>query len=152
MTTAASAPQTTAVTKPVAALARDHDIDPGFPVKRFVLMLIYANMIFIGGAFVAIMALGIYSLVQFSFFSGYLGGGTTVHEFFRYFHQAMEQMWDFVADDPAQTARFLILASIPGTIGGLAWYLILRWRESVILRKRRLAGHAKAPHPPIGLA
>ena len=26
---------------------------------------------------------------------------------------------------------------IPGTTGGMTWYLILRWRESVILKKRR---------------
>ena len=57
-------------------------------------------------------------------------------------------------DDLSQSARFLFLAIIPGTIAGIVWYLILRWREGVILKKRLRAARstAKAYQPAISPA
>lgn len=125
-------------------MAPDRDVSAGFPVKRLVLMLVYANMICLGGAFVALITLGFYSLIQFAFFSGYGPAGGEVFEILGFFHEAMEEMWDFLIDDLDQAVRFLMLAIIPGTVGGIVWYLILRWRESVILRKRLRDARSKA--------
>ena len=129
----------------------DRDVTAGFPVKRFVLMLVYANMICLGGAFATLMAFGMYSLAQFSL-RGYSGPG--VPGFLQLYKQAVDQLWNFAMDDLSQSARFLFLAIVPGTIAGIVWYLILRWRESVILRKRLRAAKtkAKASRSPISSA
>ena len=128
-----------------AGSATDSDVSAGFPVKRLVLMIVYANMICIGGAFAAMMAFGIYQMLEFALLGHYPGYGSGGFlGFFQMYGSGIEQLWGFATDDLAQTARFIFLAIIPGTIGGIVWYLILRWRESVILKKRLRAAKAKA--------
>ena len=124
----------------------DRDVVPGFPVKRFVLMLTYANMIFLGGAFAAMMVWAVYAMMVYSLAgAAYLGSGTGGSwGFLQLYGNALEDLWEFATDDFSHSAHFLFLAAIPGTIGGIAWYLILRWRESVTLKKRLLAARAKA--------
>jgi hypothetical protein len=119
----------------------DSDVVTGFPVKRFTLMLLFANMMAIGGAFIATMASGIYFVAYMTKAGGYGAWGgssysTGIFQFFALFGEGIEGLWTFATDDLSQTAHFLFLASIPGTIGGIVWYLILRWRERLILKKR----------------
>jgi len=131
----------------------DGDVSAGFPVKRFVLMILYANMILIGGAFAGLMAFGIYSMLEYALLGHYPGYGSGgFFGFIQMYGSAIEQLWGFATSDLAQTARFLFLAIIPGTVGGIVWYLILRWRESVILRKRLRAAKAKAKATQLPIA
>ena len=104
----------------------DRDVVTGFPYGR--LALLFANMMFIGGCVVLEAA--------FVAFDSY-GYSDSPEEFFAEMSSWTEELWKTLVVE-ARNDRFgLALVLAPGTIIVPVWYLILRWRENVRVKKRR---------------
>ena len=130
---------------------RDRDVDEGFPVKRLLARIVQANMIFVGGWFVLIMLGESWDAVE-SYQRGYGRRDETFLEcvadqYESAFEDAIEWVADLVDDGPILLAGLVI----PGTLGGVGWYLLGRYYESVMIKKRReaLAAQADARNSPL---
>ncbi len=121
---------------------RDRDVDEGFPVKRLLARIVQANMIFVGGWFLLVLlAVSWHSLDSYLFGYGddpFLERIADQYE--SVFKNATEWLIDLADDDWFLVAGMLI----PGTLGGVGWYLLGRWYESLLIRKRREALAAQA--------
>jgi len=129
----------------------DRDVDEGFPVRRLLARIVQANMIFVGGCFFLMMLEESRDSVE-SYFFGYRRHGETFLEciadqYETAFEDAAEWTFDLFDDSPVILAGL----SIPGTLGGVGWYLLGRWYESVLIKKRReaLAAQAEARNSPL---
>ncbi len=130
MTSLESATGETACSAPAPTAAHDRDVVEGFPVKKLTLMILFANMMFCGGWYVnCTLEPLVESLDRF---------GTTQEPFDR-FESVIERLHDEISDLASDYPIILLIAPMLGTFAGLAWYVILRWRESKLIRERREA-------------
>jgi hypothetical protein len=119
----------------------DRDVVAGFPLQRLISRILYGNMMFIGGCFLLLM----------------LGETLETLRFIRNFREVfedplhdLEHIWSDTREVVAEEPTVLLAWAIPGSLGGLVWYLAGRCCDSLLLKKRRpktLSASAKSTKP-----
>lgn len=128
----------------------DRDVITGFPVKRFLGRILLGNIMFFGGGFVLTVMAEAPSLFGYS---------DNLGDFFvevgNFSEDLIDEVFDTADDlvgalfsvfrfgifdeDWHSALFFLVFILSPGTLIGVGWYLVGRWHESVLLKKRRQA-------------
>lgn len=108
----------------------DSDVVAGFPYGRLTLMILYANMM-LGGFW--------YTNLTLEPMANLLEPGREPQRRVSDFESGIEMLHNSILKLADQYPIILMIVPMLGTVGGLAWYLVLRWRESKLIRKRREA-------------
>jgi len=132
MSCSRSAPEEPATSGLTQVGTQDRDVVTGFPVKKLTLMILFANMMFVGFIYLDVVLTPFVEAVSPDHY------GNAKNRVFE-FADELQKISTTILELPEYDDWILWVVPMLGTVGGLAWYLVLRWRESRLIRKRREA-------------